>query len=123
MIIPPLPSPRSICPRPLHSSHFSRTKKGSRAFLAFSARLVPTKLACSVFVTFLDKNPYALEYSKNLAKDLPKHFNLHWVEDTASSFPKYLDNKPDLNLVEMVGLLDYFDDEKVISVFSISFST
>ena len=39
-----------------------------------------------------------------------------WITDTANSFPKYFpNNKP--NIVEMVGLLDYFDDEKILETF------
>jgi len=67
-------------------------------------------LPCSVF--FLDKNPKALEYSKAFAKEsaLPSNYTFSWAEDTASNFPHHAD-APDI--VEMVGLLDYFSDEKV----------
>ncbi len=67
----------------------------------------------NVTITFLDKNPEALEYSKKLVQDLgiSKKYNLKWINDTVSNFPKYFKNiKP--NIIEMVGLLDYFSKEK-----------
>jgi len=72
-----------------------------------------------VSISFLDKNNEALEYSKKLAIRLPNKFFTRWIEDTASNFAKYFndDNKP--NIIEMVGLLDYFDDEKVGNIFKI----
>jgi len=72
-----------------------------------------------VSITFLDKNPKANEYSKNLAKICPPHYNLRWITDTASNFPSHYNENEKPNIVEMVGLLDYFDDEKVIKIFSI----
>jgi len=71
-----------------------------------------------VNITFLDKNPEAIKYSKNLVKEfkLSKNFNLNWITDTASNFPKYFKDSK-LNIVEMVGLLDYFSDDKVEKIF------
>jgi hypothetical protein len=70
-----------------------------------------------VSITFLDKNPEALKYSTHLAEALPKEYKLRWIEDTASNFPKHVNGlKP--NIVEMVGLLDYFDEKQVIKVLS-----
>jgi len=74
----------------------------------------------NVFVTFLDKNPKAIEYSKILSKKIPPYYNLRWITDTASNFPKYFNEEhKNLNIIEMVGLLDYFDDDKVIKIFSL----
>jgi len=73
-----------------------------------------------ISITFLDKSSEALEYSRELAEKLklPKNFDINWVNDTASGFPKYFDEKKP-NIVEMVGLLDYFKDEKVENIFKI----
>jgi len=71
-----------------------------------------------VHVTFLDKSPAALEYSTQLTSKLPKGFELRWVEDTASSFPKYFNEQNKPNIVEMVGLLDYFEPPQVVKVLS-----
>ena len=49
-----------------------------------------------------------------------RKFPIRWVQDTASNFIKYFgeeDCRP--NIIEMVGLLDYFDDSKVESIFKI----
>jgi len=76
-----------------------------------------------ISITFLDKNPKANEYSKGLTKKCPSHYNLRWIIDTASNFPNYFgENYKKLNLIEMVGLLDYFDDEKAIKVFSLIYN-
>ncbi len=74
----------------------------------------------NVSITFLDKNPSALEYSKELVEELgiSKKYNLKWVNDTVSNFPKYLKGaKP--NIIEMVGLLDYFTNKKTEEVFNL----
>lgn len=75
-----------------------------------------------VYISFLDKNPNAIEYSKGKVSELgfDKNFIFNWCIDTASNFYKHLKNgKP--NIVEMVGLLDYFDDEKALSIFKTIF--
>ena len=72
----------------------------------------------SVKVLFVDKSPHALEYSKRLAGEtgLTQRYPLSWAEDTASKFMQHhQDGSP--NIVEMVGLLDYFDDTKMHDLF------
>ena len=70
-------------------------------------------------LVFLDKNPEALKYSEQLLKE----YNLFskntylWVNATAGSFLKGC-NKDQFNIIEMVGLLDYFNDEKAVAIFS-----
>lgn len=77
----------------------------------------------NLHVTFLDKNPHACGYSKYLIEQQHwggKYF-FRWITDTASSFPSHFAkngwDKPDI--VEMVGLLDYFIDEQVEKIFSV----
>ena len=71
-----------------------------------------------ISISFLDKNPKAIEYSRNLSTNLINKYRLKWFVDTASNFPKYYEfYKP--NIIEMVGLLDYFDDQKAESIFRI----
>ena len=43
----------------------------------------------------------------------PKKFTFEWINGTANSFLNGLDKNSHYNLIEMVGLLDYFDDEKI----------
>lgn len=71
-----------------------------------------------IAVSFLDKNPIAIEYSKEKFLTHNSNPNLipNWHLDTASNFYKHIqDKKPDI--IEMVGLLDYFDDKKTLEIF------
>lgn len=92
---------------------------GSARAIVESFAQVNVSESVDVSISFLDKNGKALEYSKRLVVSLPNKFFTRWIEDTASSFPKYFhdENKP--NIIEMVGLLDYFDNEKVQNIFKI----
>ena len=77
----------------------------------------------NVHITFLDKNSRACEYSKNLIQkqEWEKKYNFRWINDTASSFPLHFKNNgwkmPDI--VEMVGLLDYFPNEQFVKIISL----
>lgn len=75
-----------------------------------------------ISLSFLDKNPDAIEYSKTLAKSCSSKLKTRWILDTASQFPKYLADHEKINIVEMVGLLDYFDDTQVVKVLSIIYN-
>jgi len=68
-----------------------------------------------VNVTFLDKNPKANEYSQRLSaeRNYPKNYKFQWVVDTAGNFPNYLKDNDSPNIVEIVGLLDYFNNEAI----------
>lgn len=73
------------------------------------------------FTTFLDRDAHALDYSRELRRQLlPENDRYHfsWVRDTAGNFNRYTQGRP-LDIVEMVGLLDYFDDEKVKQILSL----
>lgn len=80
----------------------------------------------NIHVTFLDKNQHACEYSKNLIQkqQWEKRYDFRWINDTASSFPLHFKNNewktPDI--VEMVGLLDYFNDEQVTKILSLIYT-
>ncbi len=69
-------------------------------------------------ITFLDKNEHAISYSKNLSTDISHlPIKLNWVHDSAGNFLRSSSEKK-YDIVEIVGLLDYFTDEKVIETFS-----
>ena len=72
-----------------------------------------------ISVKFLDKDSKAIEYSRQLVNGLESHCDFSWVNDTASKFPAYYTagEKPDI--IEMVGLMDYFDDAQVIKIFGL----
>lgn len=74
-------------------------------------------------LTFLDKSEHAIQYSK----DLSVHINhlpikMEWLNASAGSF---LRNAPNgkYDVVEIVGLLDYFTDEKVLEIFQGIYNT
>lgn len=72
---------------------------------------------CKVLVVNLDKSLKAIELGKELAKEFGLFDNFKWVNDLAQNVKNYVaDNSADI--IEMVGLLDYFRDEKSIETFS-----
>lgn len=71
-----------------------------------------------ISLLFLDKNPQAIEYSKQLVKNRLRYAKARWVNDTVGSlFKKHLHGE-NFDIVEMVGLLDYFDDQKTEDTFT-----
>ncbi len=84
---------------------------------SLEATILDKDIALSVL--FIDKNPKALEYSKEMFGEsrLAKLSNAHfeWQEGTVNSF---LDTtKKQFDIIEMVGLMDYFSDEKASVIF------
>lgn len=70
-------------------------------------------------VAFLDKNPQAHVYSKKLITErhYGENFKFSWILDTANNFPKYFeDGQP--NIIEIVGLLDYFNKVEIKRLFT-----
>ena len=68
-------------------------------------------------ITFLDKSEHAIQYSKDMSvhiSHLP--IKLNWIQDSAGSFLRNSAAQK-YDLVEIVGLLDYFSDEKVLEIF------
>lgn len=69
-------------------------------------------------ITFLDKNINAIEYSKKLSTKISHlPIRIDWITDTAGNFLRQSTPKK-YDIVEMVGLLDYFEDIKVVETFS-----
>lgn len=76
--------------------------------------LKDTKLS----ITFLDKNEHAITYSKNLSTEISHlPIKLNWINDSVGNFLRSLPEKR-FDIVEIVGLLDYFTDYKVIETFA-----
>lgn len=68
-------------------------------------------------ITFLDKNNDAIEYSKKLSTQIDHlPIKLEWINDSAGNFLRNPSYKK-YDIVEIVGLLDYFSDEKVVEAF------
>lgn len=75
----------------------------------------------NVLVTFLDKSAAANKYSKKLTleKNYPLNYQFRWVKSTASKFPKYYQGLLLPNIIEIVGLFDYFKDKGILKLFSL----
>lgn len=71
-------------------------------------------------VSFLDKNPQANEYSKKLVAErhYPPNHDFQWIIDKANNFPAHFDKNNQPNIIEIVGLLDYFDLDSIKRLFS-----
>lgn len=73
-------------------------------------------------ITFLDKSEHAINYSKQLSSNISHlPINLFWIQDSAGNFLRNHPSKK-YDVVEIVGLLDYFNDDKVVEIFSGVFS-
>ena len=69
-----------------------------------------------VLIINLDKSLKAIELGKELSKEFGLYDNFKWINDLAQNVKLHVaDNSVDV--VEMVGLLDYFRDEKSIETF------
>jgi len=93
----------------------------ARAVLEAIANTIEKCPGRQLRVTFLDKNPYATQYSKHLAQELGllphKEINISWVTATVGNYLAENAGEKHFDIVEMVGLLDYFDDHKAINTF------
>lgn len=63
---------------------------------------------------FLDLNPNAIEYSKKLAANFGVYDSITWYNDKASNFNLYINNEWQPDIIEMVGFMDYLNQEKAI---------
>ena len=70
-----------------------------------------------VSITFLDKNEHAITYSKKMSQAINcPNIRFEWINDTVGNFFKNKQQKK-YDIVEIVGLLDYFTDAKVTETF------
>ncbi len=89
----------------------------ARAVLEAIANSVEKYRDRKMVVHFLDKNPKATEYSKKLAEELKlfphSNISMFWITDTVGNYLKSkIHSKERVDIIEMVGLLDYFDAKK-----------
>jgi len=72
---------------------------------------------CNIKIINIDRSEDAINLGKDLAIKFNISDNFKWIKDGAQAIKKYIqDNSVDI--VEMVGLLDYFSNEKGVNVFS-----
>lgn len=72
---------------------------------------------CQIKVTNIDKSQEAIALGKKTAANFRISQNFSWVNDKASNL-KLIAKQNSVNIIEMVGLLDYFSDEKATEVIS-----
>jgi len=69
-----------------------------------------------ISVINVDKSLKAIELGKELAKEFGLYDKFKWINDLAQNVGNLVD-KNSVDIVEMVGILDYFRDEKVEETF------
>lgn len=82
---------------------------------AVMAALIQEKVGATapIKLVFVDKSSHALAYSRQLYADLGLSLPAEWIETTAGSFLRtHIADGSLFDIVEMVGLLDYFDAPK-----------
>jgi hypothetical protein len=87
----------------------------SRAIIQTISRLLKEYPEVKITVTNLDKDPTVIELGKKIADSFNVSASFKWVIDTASKIDLHLE-KNTIDIIEMVGLMDYFDNEKSISI-------
>ena len=70
-------------------------------------------------VITVDKDAAALDVGKKVAKELEFENNFEWIHGTASEISTLFPNRK-FDLVEIVGLLDYFDFERAVRLLTMS---
>ncbi len=69
-----------------------------------------------ISVINVDKSLKAIELGKELSEEFRLYDNFKWINDLAQNVGNLV-HKDSIDIVEMVGLLDYFRDEKSIETF------
>lgn len=99
---------------------------GSARAIIESIKNSSIPIEINLTTTFLDKNPEALKYSETMLEkyglEITSTHNYNWKEGTAGTFIRSLE-KNSCDIIEMVGLLDYFDDKKTLEIFTDIHST
>ncbi|MFH1656619.1 MAG: methyltransferase domain-containing protein [Candidatus Nealsonbacteria bacterium] len=75
------------------------------------------RINCKIKIINIDKSEKALNLSKEIARKFNLYENFEWINEDARNI-KSLIPKNSIDVVEMVGLLDYFSEEKSINVIS-----
>jgi len=89
----------------------------SRALVHTIDRLRKDNREFSPEITNIDKDARAIEVGKKIATDFNLSSVFKWINDDARNLDSLI--KPgSMDVVEMVGLMDYFDDERAHKVLS-----
>lgn len=72
---------------------------------------------CNIKIISIDISKDAINLGKELAGKFNINSSFNWIKDDAKNIKKYIKSNS-IDIVEAVGLLDYFSDEKGILIFS-----
>ena len=87
----------------------------SRAIIHSIDRLYKRGVKHKIEVINIDKSQKAIDLGKEIAKNFTLQNVFKWINDDARNIRKYIAAST-IDIAEMVGLLDYFPDEKGIEV-------
>lgn len=87
----------------------------TRGIIQSLDRILEKKLNCKIKIINIDKSQKALDLGREIAKRFNLNKNFKWIRNDARNI-KSLISTNSVDIVEMVGLLDYFSDEKSIEV-------
>lgn len=87
----------------------------SRAIIQTISRLLNKNPGIEITVTNLDRDPTVIDLGKKIAESFNVSASFKWIIDTASKIDLYIE-KGTIDIIEMVGLMDYFNKEKSILI-------
>lgn len=87
----------------------------SRAIIHSIDRLYKRGIKHKIEVINIDKSQKAIALGKEIAKNFNLQNVFKWINDDARNIKKHITDST-IDIAEMVGLLDYFSDEKGIEV-------
>lgn len=88
----------------------------ARAIIRSIKTIQPEISHLKLKIVAIDKNPEAIKDSQKLAQEYKVEHLFSWINEEVNNLDKFLaDYKP--NIIEMIGLLDYFSDEEAINLF------
>jgi hypothetical protein len=96
---------------------------GSARAVLESVDEMPLDNDVKLSAVFIDRNQEAISFSQQLAGNHKYQSSFRWVNDTAENFLEKEGHKTRFNTVELVGLLEYLDDENAIEMFSVIHKT
>ena len=89
----------------------------ARAIIQFLKKILKKNSKYRIRIINVDRSEKAIEQSKKIAKEFNVYKHFKWIHDDARNI-KNLFAKNSVDIVEMVGLLDYFSYERSIEVLS-----
>jgi len=87
-----------------------------RAVIETIARISGKFPDCNIKAINIDKSKRAIELGKKIAEENNVSGKLKWINSTASKLDLFVASEA-IDIIEMVGLLDYFPHEKAVNIF------